>query len=108
MNSQLLSFLGIARRANALTLGFDPTVEAMSEGKVCLLLLTEDLSSRTLRNITAAAQKNRVQTIVLENTSMDQIGAAIGKRTGIVAVNDEGFSNKLKTLCGNSRQEECL
>lgn len=108
MNSQLLSFLGIARRANALTLGFDPAVEAMSGGKVCLLLLAEDLSSRTLRNITAAAQKNRVQTIVLEKISMDQIGAAIGKRTGIVAVNDEGFSNKLKTLCGNSRQEECL
>lgn len=108
MNDQLLSFLGIARRANALTLGFDPSVEAMGGGKVCLLLLAADLSSRTLRNITAAAQKNHVQTIVLENVSMDRIGAAIGKRTGIVAVNDEGFSNKLKTLCGYSRQEECL
>lgn len=108
MNNQLLSFLGIARRAGALTLGFDPAAEAMSGGKVCLVLLAEDLSPRTMKNIMTAAQKNQVQTIVLERISMDQIEAAIGKRTGIVAVNDEGFAKKLKTLCGNSRQEECI
>ncbi len=30
---------------------------------------------------------------------MQQLGAAIGKATGIISVNDAGFAGKLKTLC---------
>lgn len=108
MNKKLLSFLGIARRAGRLILGCDPASESMNRGEVFLLLLAGDLSPRTMRNITEVSQKNHVQTIVLDDVSMDEIGATIGKRTGIVAVNDEGFANKLKTLCGDSRQEECI
>ena len=108
MNKNLLSLLGIARRAGRLTLGFDPSVSSINGGEVFLLILAGDLSERTMRNITALSKEKRVRTIVLEDISMDQIGAAIGKRTGIVAVNDEGFANKLEILCCESRQEECI
>ena len=98
MNDKLLSFLGIARRAGRLSLGFDMATEAMRKGKSKLLLLACDLSPRTTKAITETAQNSNTQTIVL-NISMEQIGMSLGKVTGIISVNDEGFAEKLKTLC---------
>ncbi|MGN0470632.1 MAG: L7Ae/L30e/S12e/Gadd45 family ribosomal protein [Acutalibacteraceae bacterium] len=98
MNDKLLSFLGIARRAGRLSLGFDTATEAMTKGRSKLLLLACDLSERTTRSITETAQKSGTQTIVL-NIPMEQIGISLGKITGIISVNDEGFAEKLKTLC---------
>ncbi|MGN1458330.1 MAG: L7Ae/L30e/S12e/Gadd45 family ribosomal protein [Acutalibacteraceae bacterium] len=98
MNDKLLSFLGIARRAGRLSLGFDMATEAMNKGKSKLLLLACDLSARTTRSITETAHKSGTQTIVL-NIPMEQIGISLGKVTGIISVDDEGFAEKLKTLC---------
>lgn len=98
MNHKLLSLLGIARRAGRLSLGFDVAAEAMTGGKSHLLILADDLSERTLKNIKKIAEQSDTPTIVL-NISMEQLGAAIGKTTGIVSVNDKGFAEKMKTLC---------
>lgn len=98
MNDKLLSFLGIARRAGRLSLGFDMATDTMLRGRTKLLLLACDLSPRTTKSIMETAQKTGTQTIVL-NIPMEQIGMALGKVTGIISVNDEGFAKKLKTLC---------
>lgn len=98
MNDKLLSFLGIARRAGRLSLGFDMATETMTKGKSRLLLLACDLSPRTTKAITETAQRSGTQIIVL-NISMEQIGVSLGKVTGIISVNDEGFAKKLKELC---------
>ncbi|MBQ3929180.1 MAG: ribosomal L7Ae/L30e/S12e/Gadd45 family protein [Clostridia bacterium] len=98
MNDKLLSFLGIARRAGRLSLGCDAATEAMQGGKSKLLLLASDLSERTARNMKHTAEQTRTQTIVLDRT-MEQLGGSVGKMTGIISVNDEGFAKKLVTLC---------
>lgn len=98
MNDKLLSFLGIARRAGRLSLGFDMATESMTKGKSKLLLLACDLSPRTTKAVTETARHSGTQTIVL-NISMEQIGMSLGKVTGIISVNDEGFAKKLKVLC---------
>ncbi len=98
MNDKLLSLLGIARRAGRLTLGFDAASESMQKGKTELLLLAADLSPRTLRNIQNTAGQTDTLTIV-SDISMQQLGAAVGKATGIISVNDKGFAEKMKTLC---------
>ena len=99
MEEKLLSLLGIARRAGKAALGFDTAADSMRSGKCRLLLLASDLSERTKRSINNAAQNAQVRTIVL-NIPMETLGAAVGKLTGIVAVNDKGFAEKMKTLCG--------
>lgn len=98
MNEKLLSLLGIARRAGRLSLGFDAASDAMYGHQCRLLLLANDLSERTVRSITGTAQQTNTRTIVLD-IPMETLGAAIGKLTGIVAVNDKGFAEKMKTLC---------
>ena len=105
MNDKRLSFLGIARRAGKLSLGFDAATGSMISGKCKLLLLASDLSERTTRTVLRTAQQTQTRTIVSDIT-MNDLGCAIGKQTGIVAVTDKGFADKLKTLFNEQRQEE--
>ncbi len=98
MNERILSFLGLARRAGKLSLGFDPSVDAIIHGRSKLLLLCEDLSERSRKKITNIVERTGIKVISLD-ISMNHMGMAIGKTSGIISVDDEGFANKLIMLC---------
>ena len=98
---RLLSFLGIARKAQRLSMGADAAKEAMQKGKARLVLLAGDLSPRSERNARAAAEEYRTP-VLSAGVSMDEIACAVGKRTGILAVNDAGFADKLRAMLENA------
>ena len=98
-NDRLLSLLGLARRAGRLTMGNDAVI-----GVSALLLLAEDLSPRTVKGVELAAQNACVDTMRIVQT-MDQISMALGKRCGVVSINDTGFAKKARTLITMSREE---
>lgn len=100
MNEKILSFLGLARRAGRLSLGFDPAVDSMIHGKSKLLLLCNDLSERSRNKILKIVERTKTETISL-NISMNEVGMAIGKTSGIISVDDEGFAKKLVMLCND-------
>ncbi len=102
MNDALLQFMGLARRAGKLSLGNDPAMEALHKGRARLILLAGDLSPRTAGGVTFAAEEYGV-TVVKTGATMDEISMALGKRTGVVAVNDPGFAKKLVALCADER-----
>ena len=54
---RLLSFLGIARKAQRLSMGADAAKESLQKGKARLVLLAGDLSPRSERNARAAAEE---------------------------------------------------
>ena len=97
---KILSFLGLARRAGRLSLGFDPAVDAMIHGRSSLLLLCNDLSERSRSKILKIVERTKTETISL-NISMNEVGMAIGKTSGIISVDDEGFAKKLVMLCND-------
>lgn len=101
MNERILSFLGLARRAGRLSLGFDPSADAMIHDKSRLLLLCSDLSERSRSRILKIAQRTKTEVIPL-NISMNEVGMAIGKTSGIISVDDEGFAKKLVMLCNDT------
>ncbi|MBQ9461074.1 MAG: ribosomal L7Ae/L30e/S12e/Gadd45 family protein [Clostridia bacterium] len=108
MNDRLLSLLGLMRRAGKISMGFDAAAEAMSSGEAILLLLSEELSERTSGAIRKIAEQSGTCVITCK-CGMDELGHAIGRRsTGIIAVNDSGFADKIKTLCAENSQEECI
>ena len=92
-----LPLLGIARRAGRLALGMDPAVEAMQKQKAFLLLLSPDLSSRSRKRVQEQAERYGAELMEIP-FGMDEIGTALGKRSGIIAVCDGGFAGKLKEL----------
>ena len=77
---RLLSFLGIARRAQKLSMGADAAQEAMQKGKTKLLLLASDLSERSERSARAAAQPTIPPPIT--STSGDSPSSALSRMTG--------------------------
>lgn len=93
----LLSLLGIARRAGRLALGRDAAEEELRKGHTRLVLLAADLSTRSASGVVFAAREAGTPVITLGAT-MDEISMALGKRTGIVSVNDAGFAKKLNAL----------
>lgn len=97
MINKFLSFLGLARKAGKLSLGADPTIESIKGRKAKLILLCEDLSVKSNQNIISLSCKYKIETKNIP-ICMDQIKQSIGKRVGIIAINDSGFANKIKIL----------
>ncbi len=91
MDPKFLNFLGIVRRAGKLTLGTDAVLDAARNQKAQLILLAEDLSKNTRKKI------HNQTTVPVEQIpfTMDDIEFYIGKRTGVLSVNDKGFAEKI-------------
>ncbi len=94
---RILGILGLSRKAGKLILGFDMTVEAMQKGTAASVLLSGDCSERTARNIKRIAEETGTEVLILPLT-IDEIGFAVAKRAGVLAVCDSGFTKKIKEL----------
>ncbi len=102
-----LSVLGLARRAGKLRWGYDTAVEALRSGACGLLLAACDLSDKTKKN--ARFEAGRCGAAFVETAfTMEEISAAIGKKTGVIAVCDGGFAEKLKQELGVAGEREEL
>ena len=103
-NEKLSGFLGLSRKAGKLVFGFDMTAESMQKGTAKLVLLSNDCSERTARNIKRIAEETGTEILILP-LSMDEIGYAVAKRAGVLSVCDSGFSKKIKELAQNGEQK---
>lgn len=97
MQNKFLSLLGMARKANRVSLGYDKALEAVHSGKSYAVFLASDLSEKTKRGLVFAAENTDIAIISTE-FSIFEITNAVGTKTGVVSVNDAGFAKKLKTL----------
>ena len=90
-----LSVLGLARRAGRLRWGYGTAADALRRGECALVLVTQDLSEKTRKNMRFEA--GRAGAALLETAfTMEDIAAAIGKKAGVRAVCHAGFAEKLK------------
>ena len=104
MNSKLISLLTICRKAGRLVMGFDPAKEALAEGKAKLVLLAENISPKTEKEINFFAAKINVP-VMRSGCTQEDFFNGIGKKVGIVTICDEGFSKKAAVLA-NEPQEK--
>lgn len=105
MNDRLLSILGLCRRAGKLTSGADPVVDAINDGKAFVVLMASDFSPNSKKNILKASSQSSVKIFDINRTK-DEVGFAIGKYTGVVAVTDRGFSDKIQELILKEQEQE--
>ena len=98
--TKLLSLLGLSRRAGKLIYGFDSAVESVKSKKAKCLLYAFDISEKTEKNLKYEAEKYGVEIIKL-NLSILDAGNAIGKKAGVFALTDEGFTKAVKELNRN-------
>ncbi|RID87131.1 YlxQ family RNA-binding protein [Peribacillus asahii] len=94
---QWMSLLGLANRARKLISGEELVVKEVRSGKAKLVLLASDASKNTEKKISDKCAYYQVPLKRVENRSL--LGQAIGKEARVVvAILDEGFAQKLRTL----------
>lgn len=105
MNDKILSLLGLCRRAGKMTIGADPTVEAIAKGKSKLIIYANDFSVKSLKSVELHAKMHDVKVLKLNRTK-EEISFALGKLCGVLSIEDNGFANKLTMLIESEQREE--
>lgn len=100
-----ISTLSLARRAGKLILGFDKVAEAMRGGEVRGVFYSTDLSEKSRKELCFTAQKHQMEPLPLAVT-MEQVEHACGKRSGVIALSDQGFAKKLCELSRAAQLQE--
>ena len=98
MNEQLLSLLGLVRKAGLLSLGFDSVKEAAQSRKAEIVFLANDLSPKTEKEAKFFLNKTNTRLLKLSAT-IDDFEHALAKRVGIISINEIGFAKKAEMLC---------
>lgn len=99
MNSQqkIINILTICRKAGKIIPGFDAVKDAIYEGNVSCVVVTEDISDKTLKEVRFICKNCNLDIVELELDSYDMFDAA-GKQVVVAAICDFGFANKIRTL----------
>lgn len=100
-DNKIFGMLGLCKRAGRLVLGFDITKEAIQKGNAFLVLVAKDTSPKTVKEINLEAEKAKIKLETLPFT-MDEIGNIVAKRTGVLAVCDKGFAERISLLIEES------
>lgn len=82
----------------------DSSVEAIKKKKSKLLVTAFDISEKSLKEINFHAKKNNVRVITLDDCNIENLSHAIGKKCGILSVNDESFGDG---ILGEINKTEC-
>lgn len=96
MNNKILNLLGFAAKSGKLSFGFDMSVEAMKKDTSKLVVVAEDISDKTKKEINFFSQKTNTNHILPAGIKSVDIEKAVGKKCGIVSVNDLGFANAIE------------
>lgn len=80
--------LGICRRANHLICGRDSVKASIHAGRARLIIFASDASQRLIDEITNL--DTEIEVIITKYT-MDALGLATGKRSGVFAIDDKGL-----------------
>ena len=95
MNNKILTLLGFASKANKLSYGFDSVCTSLSKNKSKLVLIASDISHKSQKETLFFAEKFKTQAIVLNDCDINTLSHVIGKKCGIISVNDISFSQGL-------------
>ena len=104
MNQKILTLLGFAAKAGKLSYGFDAVKTALAQGKSKLVLIANDVSPKSKKEVLFYSEKYKAEATVLTGCDMQIISHAVGRKCGIISVNDKSFAEGLQ-LAINSREE---
>ncbi|MDV2580643.1 YlxQ family RNA-binding protein [Alkalibacillus haloalkaliphilus] len=97
MSHNYLNLLGLAFRARKITLGEEAIIDAIRSQQAKLVIIAEDASQNTSKKLTDKCRSYNVPFRIADDRNT--LSQAIGKQGRVaIAVNDEGFSNKLMQL----------
>ncbi|MBQ3816950.1 MAG: ribosomal L7Ae/L30e/S12e/Gadd45 family protein [Clostridia bacterium] len=106
--NKILTLLGFATKAGRLSFGFNSAMDSVKAGKAKLVVTACDLSEKTSKEVNFYCDKNFVKVLRLSTADIQTVSEAVGRKCGIVSVNDSGFAQALLgayTQGGNANDE---
>lgn len=101
--NKILSLLGFASKAGKLSYGFDAVCSALSQKKSKLLLIANDISPKSKKEVLFFGEKFKTKAVVLNDYDMETVSHAVGRKCGIISVNDADFSSGLVSAINAGR-----
>lgn len=100
-----MSLLSLCRKAGKLVTGFDEVKQAIWEGEAKLIVLCADLSPKRAEDIQYAARTMRPAVkLVTSVHTMDELMQVLRRRTGIIAVTEQGLADSVEAACSHTRE----
>lgn len=100
MSQKTLTLLGFASKAGKLSFGMSAAETAIKSGKAKLIISAGDISAKSQKEITYTANKYDIPVRVI-GENIETLSSAVGRRCGIIAVNDLNFAQSI-----SSQEEE--
>ena len=107
MKDKLLSMLGLCKKAGRLVQGFDPVAQAAAQDGIFLIVLAEDLSPKSAKEIRHVALKQNIE-VCAAPFSMDEVWHRTGRRAGILAISDQGLAEAVKRILSRVTEEDLV
>lgn len=85
----------MCEKSGKLAKGFDMSKEAVIKKKASCIMITSDVSPKTIKEVMFISRDYSDDFIVKIPFGMDEINKSIGKKVGVMAVCDKGFATKL-------------
>ena len=104
MNDKILTLLGFATKAGKLSYGFDAVKTALTQSKSKLVLIANDVSQKSQKEVVFFADKFKTEVLVLKSYDMETLSHAVGRKCGIISVNDSSFTDGVLSAI-NFREE---
>lgn len=101
MNNKLLSLLGFATKARKLSFGASAAKTAIQSGKARLVVISFEISPKSQKEIFFHAEKQGVKTMLLDDIDIITLSNAVGRKCGVLSVNDSSFAEAILNLGGN-------
>ena len=102
MKNKILTLLGFATKAGKLSFGASAAVTALCSGKSQLVLVSSEISPKTRKEMAFHSNKYNTKYIVLDDIDIITLSDAVGRKCGVLSVNDSSFAEALtKELGGN-------
>ena len=99
MNSEkILSLLGFAAKAGKLSYGTHATTFAIESAKAKLVIVAQDISEKSVKELKFKADKKNITVLNLEGIDTATLSKKVGKNCGIIAVNDSGFADAIMKI----------
>lgn len=95
MNDKFLALLGFASKSGNLSFGADSVKESLKRKKAKLVIVANDISEKSHKEICFFASKEQI-TVIRVNYDIASLSHATGKKGGIISVNEIGFANAIQ------------
>ncbi len=106
MKSKVLSLLGFASKAGKLQFGMAKAVESVKKDKSQLLICANDVSQKSKKEVAFLAHNKNLNWVTLQDVTIDELSAAVGRKCGIISVNEEGFAKAISKILGGYANDQ--